>query len=656
MSEADKENAAQTDDVADDEESELTLEKEVSAEPEVPEDVIEVDPEAADKEPDETEPTEAEEEDEATVESSVPLKENEIREVSGEATEQSCLNCENSITCLYQVLEDSGKVQYLCTLNCVKEHREDNPDKYTLVQKKVFIHEISPLEQPCSKCGETKDCKFRYRVTTSSTITKDPPALSEGEKAPEEPPQPITETIQTTESKYLCDDSCLKDFIGNNTEKYVVKEVKRRSERTREPPSRHQAEEEQEVPKIVARSDAEVEAARVDRDQSFMRRCNQCFEIVNFGEKTMQWETYDFCDEKCLGLYQNLIGAACAQCNEVVSLASIGKLCVRFGPEVKQFCTSQCLNDFKKTHQPCSLCSQNLRKDDGEEIVTGKRGNNFCDETCSKQYEDIVNPKKKQPPYLCSVCNNKKSPKVQVILDGNVHRFCSNPCFSAFKFVNNVVPDQCDMCTKYFERKSSDAHTIYQGNSPKIFCTRICMSIFITKSREILQCNWCKVSKYSFDMVLFNFGKNRMCSLNCLSLYEVSVNALSKKRSKCDQCKMQKQPQYHLTMSDTSIRNFCTYQCVLGFQSQFSKSRIASDSPSVVPAGTAKRIKPASVNCKFRGKNKTKHFTNNFFIFQCKPNNLFQSFLSFSRSARAAVANHTTQLIVAVDRRFLCQN
>lgn len=65
-------------------------------------------------------------------------------------------------------------------------------------------------------------------------------------------------------------------------------------------------------------------------------------------------------------------------------------------------------------------------------------------------------------------------------------------------------------------------------------------------------------------------------------------------RTKCDHCKILKQPQYHLTMSDASIRNFCTYQCVLGFQSQFNKKPVSMDGDEmiVVPAGTAKRIKP----------------------------------------------------------------
>lgn len=39
-------------------------------------------------------------------------------------------------------------------------------------------------------------------------------------------------------------------------------------------------------------------------------------------------------------------------------------------------------------------------------------------------------------------------------------------------------------------------------------------------------------------------------------------------RTKCDMCKRTSLAQYHLTMSDATVRNFCTYQCVMQFQVQ----------------------------------------------------------------------------------------
>lgn len=549
--------------------------------------------EAAEKEAEEQEHVE----EAAEPQQSTPLKENEIREISEDQQqgEQICLNCENSAKCAYELLEDSGETRNLCTFNCVQEHREDNPDKYFLTQKKVYVHQVPESAQTCDKCSESKPCKFRFR----SYITVTPPAPpSAGEEGATETPEvPEAAPTKTLGYKYLCTDKCLEDFIGKNTEKYVVKKkryiideiqeteddfkciecndvkkckykytkddstdsyichddclnlllkeqpdsfrVKRRSVRVRELPKRSQPVVEetpapaQEVAKIVARTDAEVEAARLDRDHSFIRRCAQCFEVVPFTNKSIQWETLDFCDEKCLGSYQNLIGAACTTCNNAVTMASLGKYCVRFGFDVKQFCCSACLDVYKKGLKQCTLCQRDLSGE--ENIVLAKVGEkgqfkDFCTQTCLKRYEDIINPKKKPPSHLCSVCNNQKPAKIEVTLEGGVHKFCSNPCFSAFKFVNNVFPDQCDMCTKYFERKSNDAHTIYHGDQSKMFCSKICMNIYIGTSREIWQCNWCKVSKYNYDMILRNFGKTRMCSLNCLTLFEVSVNALSRKR------------------------------------------------------------------------------------------------------------------------------
>jgi len=81
-----------------------------------------------------------------------------------------------------------------------------------------------------------------------------------------------------------------------------------------------------------------------------------------------------------------------------------------------------------------------------------------------------------------------------------------------------------------------------------------------------------------------------MCSLNCLTLYQVSVNAVSAKRINCDLCKEYSLAHYHLTMSDATIRNFCSYNCVMNFQAQYTKSPITiptSDDP--VPTGLPKK-------------------------------------------------------------------
>lgn len=157
------------------------------------------------------------------------------------------------------------------------------------------------------------------------------------------------------------------------------------------------------------------------------------------------------------------------------------------------------------------------------------------------------------------------------------------------------------MCRKYFERKSSNAHTIYLDNDPKVFCSKVCVNIYIIANREIAPCHWCKVRKYNFDMIRKQSGPHgamMLCSINCLSMCEVSMNAIAMKQQKCDQCNSVTTPQYHLTMSDASMRNFCTYQCVMSFQGQFSRAPLTLEEEGApqrqqqpVPTGLPKRIK-----------------------------------------------------------------
>lgn len=55
-----------------------------------------------------------------------------------------------------------------------------------------------------------------------------------------------------------------------------------------------------------------------------------------------------------------------------------------------------------------------------------------------KKYDEMINPKKKNQAGICSVCNNVDQIRVEIIINGGDHSFCSNPCFSAFEFVNNI--------------------------------------------------------------------------------------------------------------------------------------------------------------------------------------------------------------------------
>ena len=544
----------------------------------------------------------------------------------------SCYKCSESKLCQYTLIEEVGsEPKHLCSFDCVQSLRNENAEKYTLIQKKVSLYPIFDIEAICDKCQDKKACKYRYKTNAGYTYVCGTKCVeyftsTNAEKYSMKKKRYVIDEIlaseqkdatcvQCTETKtcgyhfkqddddelFVCNDDCLNLLM---TEQSDLFRLKRRSVRVRNLPKSF-PDEAVEVTdnKVVARTEEEAEHARLDRDASFIRRCTQCFSVISITDKTLQWETFDFCNEKCLGVYQNTIGAHCATCSCSVSVTSLGKYCVRFGFEVKQFCRSSCLDSYKKALKVCSFCQR--------DIAHGKLGflapigdkkvfKDFCTKECLKKYEEVLNPKKKQVMKTCAVCNNEKIAKIDIVLDGKDHHFCSTPCFSAFKFVNNVSPDQCAMCQTYFERKSSDPHTIYATDKTpdaSCFCTKICMNLFIITNRKIVSCNWCKVKKYNFDMIHKVASNMSLCSLNCLTLCEVSVNALSQKQVCCDHCKLIKTPQYHLTMSDASVRNFCTYQCVMSFQSQFNKTPLTIDNEEVrnspVPTGLPKRVKKA---------------------------------------------------------------
>lgn len=332
------------------------------------------------------------------------------------------------------------------------------------------------------------------------------------------------------------------------------------------------------------------------------KRCANCLLIVEPNdERNLSWETMEFCNEECLGKFQTKYGSYCRNCNGSVQAVSLGKYCVRFGYDVRQFCCSTCLEEFKKGLKVCSYCQKDISSStEGFLAPVGDKGQfkDFCTQDCMEKYSKMSSV---EPPSMekkcCSVCQEEKVVHCEVQIDrADPVAICSEPCFAAFKFVKKVDPDQCATCKKFFEFPNKKCSIVFYENKAHPFCSKTCLNIFIITNRNIVPCNWCKVKKYNFDMIKKELKTGQvlmMCSLNCLTLYQVSVNAVSAKRINCDFCKEFSQAQYHLTMSDATIRNFCSYHCVMNFQAQYTKSPItipASDDP--VPTGMPKRSVP----------------------------------------------------------------
>ncbi|CAK9819853.1 Zinc finger MYM-type protein 3 [Anthophora plagiata] len=332
------------------------------------------------------------------------------------------------------------------------------------------------------------------------------------------------------------------------------------------------------------------------------KRCANCLLIVEPNDdRNLSWETMEFCNEECLGKFQTKYGSYCRNCNGSVQAVSLGKYCVRFGYDVRQFCCSTCLEEFKKGLKVCSYCQKDISSStEGFLAPVGDKGQfkDFCTQDCMEKYSKMSSV---EPPNMekkcCSVCQEEKVVHCEVQIDrSDPVAICSEPCFAAFKFVKKVDPEQCSTCKKFFELPNKKSSVVFYENEAHTFCSKTCLNIFIITNRKIVPCNWCKVKKYNFDMIKKELKTGQvmmMCSLNCLTLYQVSINAVSAKRINCDFCREFSQAQYHLTMSDATIRNFCSYHCVMNFQAQYTKSPITiptGDDP--VPTGMPKRTLP----------------------------------------------------------------
>ncbi|XP_077301201.1 zinc finger protein without children isoform X2 [Arctopsyche grandis] len=485
----------------------------------------------------------------------------------------TCMHCSKEKECYYRFISDD-KVKYVCVDECIKAIVEENPNKYTVKRKRKMVHEVSPKAGTCFWCTQSKDC--------------------------------ILETTFEGDQKHLCSVMCLVSL--QNVYPSVFRIKRHKVVKTKQPPllklkviSNATDKYLDEGNKIIAKTQEEADAARADRDKSFFRKCAQCQEPYVGNDKNLSWETMDFCNEVCLGKYQNTHGLHCANCKNAVSMVSLGKYCVRFGYDIRQFCCSACLDEFKKGLKICCYCQKDISVGfDGFLAPVGDQGQfkDFCSQFCVEKFDEMSKNPIPLPVWAqCGVCSKEKPTTLEVSLDEkNPLRLCSEPCFAAFKFVNNVFPDPCRWCKKYFERKSIESYTIYTDAAVHCFCSKTCMNVYISNSRHIVPCNWCKVKKYNFDMIKRTLDSGQslmMCSLNCLTLYQVSMNAVSSRRTKCDQCKRLQQAQYHLTMSDATVRNFCSYQCVMLFQRQYSKSPMVLDGDSqskqAVPTGAPRR-------------------------------------------------------------------
>ncbi|KAE8751487.1 hypothetical protein FOCC_FOCC001733 [Frankliniella occidentalis] len=393
-------------------------------------------------------------------------------------------------------------------------------------------------------------------------------------------------------------------------------------------------------------------------DRTYVHKCGQCLKKVDMKlEKTLTWETMDFCSEDCLEKYQKSFGSHCANCKKPVQSASLGKYCVRFGYDMKQFCDARCLEEFKKGLKVCSYCQKDISADtEGFLAPVGDKGQfkDFCSQECMEKYDQMShNTVAPEITYECAVCNNSKPVKVEVLIDSKVQKLCSEPCFAAFKFANGIVADQCDMCKKYYDHNRSENFTVYYDEAPHSFCCKTCMNVYILAKRKIVPCSHCKVKKYNFDMIKKTTLNGQvvlmMCSLYCLNLYGLSSSMMIHsvpKKTGCEFCSSSSPAQFHLTMSDASVRSFCSSNCVVSFQGKYQNKAEKTPYPLGAPRKIFSKKISANVDDKDHGSNILGSMPVISSVTSLAPASGSVPPLSASSSSSSTVKNTATETIV----------
>ncbi|XP_066060343.1 zinc finger MYM-type protein 4-like isoform X3 [Chamaea fasciata] len=290
------------------------------------------------------------------------------------------------------------------------------------------------------------------------------------------------------------------------------------------------------------------------------------------------------------------VRVSCSGCKKILQK---GQTAYQRKGSTQLFCSTLCLTGYTipacrppaSTKKTCSSCSKEILNP--KDVITAQFDNtdsskDFCSQSCLSTYElkrkPIVTIHTNSISSKCSMCQKNAVIRHEVNYQNVVHKLCSDACFSQFRSANNLTMNCCEYCGGYCYSGTGQCHVLQIEGQSKKFCSSVCVTGYKQKSAKITPCTLCKSLRSSAEMVegANNLGKMELfCSVNCLSAYRVKMVTSSGVQVQCNSCKTSANPQYHLAMSDGSIRNFCSYSCVAAFQNLFNKP--AGLNSSVVP-------------------------------------------------------------------------
>uniref|UniRef100_A0A8C5NXU9 Zinc finger, MYM-type 4 n=1 Tax=Jaculus jaculus TaxID=51337 RepID=A0A8C5NXU9_JACJA len=282
------------------------------------------------------------------------------------------------------------------------------------------------------------------------------------------------------------------------------------------------------------------------------------------------------------------IRVSCSGCKKILQK---GQTAYQRKGSTQLFCSTLCLTGYTVpparpppplTKKTCSSCSKDILNP--KDVISAQFENtttskDFCSQSCLSTYElkkkPIVTINTNSISTKCSMC--QKNAVVSYVFTllarvmGSALLKASRMVLILGYFLMLLFHDQI-------------RHEVNYQNVVHKLCSDACFSKFRSKSAKITPCALCKSLRSSAEMIenTNSLGKTELfCSVNCLSAYRVKMVTSAGVQVQCNSCKISAIPQYHLAMSDGSIRNFCGYTCVVAFQNLFNKP--TGMNSSVVP-------------------------------------------------------------------------
>ncbi|XP_066530244.1 zinc finger MYM-type protein 4 isoform X2 [Hoplias malabaricus] len=219
---------------------------------------------------------------------------------------------------------------------------------------------------------------------------------------------------------------------------------------------------------------------------------------------------------------------------------------------------------------------------------------NFCSQKCLSTFNykrDSANCSSK-----CSICQKLCPTRHEVNFLGSVHKLCSDACFNQFRSSNKLTMNCCVQCGGYCYSGDGQCFSLALEGNVKKFCSQNCTTTYKKNYGKPVPCTMCRGYFAIREMVeSTNSEGNRelFCSSSCVTAYKVQTVSSSASVVECNNCKLVQVPQYHLAMSDGTIRNFCSFSCVVSFQDSFNKTN--TQNQLNVGTSTLSTVTPQSV-------------------------------------------------------------